>query len=129
MATASLNPTLFPGEASVPVIARSGFDVNLELCLPVSVETPWLTQLRRMRGEVIYDHGHRPAFLNPDGELDDPDPHDFNSFHIVARCGEKIGGGVRFTALEDPHRGAVPSVIGMSRFNDQIRDLRVNPVR
>ena len=60
MTTASLNPTLFPGEASVPVIARSGFEVNLELCLPVTVETPWLTQLRRMRGEVIYDHGRRP---------------------------------------------------------------------
>jgi hypothetical protein len=121
-------PTAFSGEV-FPVAARSNSATTLELHLPPSTETAWLQRVRRMRGEVIYAGGRRPSFLRPDGRFDDPDTGDFHSFHIVARCGGSVVGGVRYAALNGGFQSMVASVIGATRLESQIRDMGVDPGR
>jgi hypothetical protein len=47
--------------------------------------SPVIGEVRRFRGEVIWDGGRRPAFRTVDGAFVDPHPADVDSYHLVVR--------------------------------------------
>lgn len=62
---------------------------------------PWIHEIRRRRGEAVFDGGLRPAFLREDGTFDDPDDADLFGYHLVQTTADGlIVAGMRVTPLE-----------------------------
>jgi len=83
----------------------------------------WLTKLRRMRGSVIYDRGHRPCFRLPDGSFDDPDPSDLHSYHVVASQFGRPVGCARVTPLKGGRPCAIATAVGEETFDSVLSEI------
>ncbi|MEU4520279.1 ThiF family adenylyltransferase [Amycolatopsis sp. NPDC024027] len=46
---------------------------------------PVLDAVRALRARILFDHGHRPAFLRADGTHADDEHLDFGAWHFIAR--------------------------------------------
>jgi len=77
----------------------------------------WLSKLRAMRGEVLFENGLRPSFSVGANIYDDPDEADFCSYHILAHHAGKIAGCLRLTPLLKAHSCASASMLGYERFS------------
>jgi hypothetical protein len=71
--------------------------------------SPAVGEIRRFRGEVIWEGGARPAFRTADGAFVDPHPADVDSFHVVIRTPvqRSIVGCVSMAPLESLPESAV----------------------
>jgi Acetyltransferase (GNAT) domain len=83
----------------------------------------WLTELREMRGAVLYNNGRRPHFRKGNGSFDDPDPIDLQAYHILAYSRGRLAGCARVALLTDIQSGPIASVIGAQRFDRILWDL------
>jgi hypothetical protein len=76
-----------------------------------------------MRGRIIFDHGHRPAFRRADGTFADPDSVDAFGFHVTARVSGKLVGCVRLVRYADARTGFTQSLLGGSRLEEVLHGL------
>src|ERR1700680_1301990 len=83
----------------------------------------WLAEIREMRGCVWYDKGRRPFFRTAEGHFDDPDPIDFEAYHIVARSQGRAVGCARGGNSANVKSGIIRSTIGAKRFQEILRDI------
>lgn len=84
----------------------------------------WIDELSKLRAELLYDHGKRPAFLRSSGEYYDRDEFDIISTHILAYIGEKLIGAVRILPLKDSSYQCISStVVGHHHFKTIIQEL------
>lgn len=59
-----------------------------------------LERVRALRGDVYYDGGRRPGFLDDAGQPVDADPLDPYGHHVVAECYGELVGCVRILPLD-----------------------------
>lgn len=103
----------------------------------VNVSEPWMQELSQLRGEVFYDQGRRPAFLNASGEYEDRDAFDSMSIHILVydekqshsgMLQKKLIGAIRFLPLETSSYHCISSSIaGYDKFKMIIQTLFPSP--
>jgi hypothetical protein len=129
------NPGLTPEEeqsASEPMPAP----INLELkwidwqqSEPTgdSVLPDWLTELREMRGRVLYDEVLRPCFQISPGKFDDPDPADLMAYHVIARAEGRAVGCARIVPSKVIQSGFIARTIGGQQLEAIFEQLRMNP--
>nr|MDT0664012.1 GNAT family N-acyltransferase [Micromonospora sp. DSM 115978] len=51
----------------------------------VEREPDWISDIRRFRGESLWEDGMRPQFRQVDGAFQDADPHDLVAYHLLLR--------------------------------------------
>lgn len=77
----------------------------------------WMDQLSKLRGELFYDEGRRPAFLNASGEYEDIDEFESISTHILTYAKEQLIGAVRFLPLKaSAYRCIASTIAGHDKF-------------
>jgi GNAT superfamily N-acetyltransferase len=76
-----------------------------------------------MRGRIIFDHGHRPAFRCVDGTFADPDPVDAFAFHVTARASGKLVGCARIVRFADAQTRFTQALLGAKRLDEILAGL------
>lgn len=98
---------------------------------------PWMQELSQLRGEIFYDQGRRPSFLNASGEYEDRDEFDSISTHILVYDEQKLQqgmlqrkliGAIRFLPLAASSYYCISSTIaGHDKFKMIIKTLFPSP--
>lgn len=83
----------------------------------------WLSEIREMRGRIIYDSKRRPQFLRQDGSFDDSDPVDLEAYHLIARLQGRAVGCARIVPLRDRQPSTVASTVGPERFDRILSEI------
>lgn len=81
-----------------------------------------MDEVREMRARVMYEQGRRPFFRAADGGFNDPDPVDFEAYHVIARSQNRAIACARLVPLAVAS-GFIPFTIGHQRFERILRDL------
>lgn len=85
---------------------------------------PWIDDVSKLRGEIFYENGKRPAFRLKNGEFYDRDEFETNSHHILAYHGEKLIGAVRLLPIIPPdYVGITSKVVGKEAFMGILQEL------
>jgi predicted GNAT family N-acyltransferase len=102
------------------------FRVPHSECNEASGVSTWLAELQKMRGEVLFEQGRRPAFQHCDGSCSDADALDREAYHVIVRSRGEIAGCARITPINRPD-SAIVSAIGDRRFEEVMNRMGVNP--
>jgi len=98
-------------------------------CEIESSSLEWLTNVRALRGRVLYDNGRRPRFRTPEGGFLDPDPIDVRAFHILAYDDATLVGCVRLYHLEPDGPPCVTErILGERTFSEMLQVLNVRRI-
>jgi N-acyl-L-homoserine lactone synthetase len=116
-------PVPFEAKASPPSLEWSWH----QAC-GVHAEPPaWLTELRQLRGRVLFDNGRRPEFGQDGRRFGDPDESDLHSAHVVARCRGAVVGCVRLTPIMGAVRSVTEQTIGSAKLEALLAAVGAEP--
>lgn len=84
---------------------------------------PWIDDLAELRGESLYDHGKRPAFLHANHTFYDRDEFEAISTHILTYHQEKLIGAIRLLPINPPDYSCIASQIVGKRYRKIMENL------
>jgi len=87
----------------------------------------WLREVRRLRGQVLLANGLRPEFDSGGSEVEDCDPLDLHSVHVVAHDREQIVGCVRVTPVVSPVACTSVKTLGQAGLDGLLERLKMDP--
>jgi hypothetical protein len=89
--------------------------------------SPWLGEVRSLRGAALFDNGRRPKFKTGDGRLTDSDPIDPYAWHVLAYLGDCLVGCVRVYPLAGNSLPCLTeSLLGEKQFRETLHRLGRN---
>ncbi len=80
----------------------------------------WLTRMRSMRSQILFESGARPAFGPGGNAYGDPDPLDFYCHHLLLQDREMLVGAVRLTK---PGISSLPSLVDTAFGRSNVRKI------
>lgn len=92
-------------------------------CHSLQTPPPWVEDVWRLRGLVLFDGGRRPQFRRLDGQFADPDPVDLLAYHVLGLYAGELVGCIRFVPMAAPVETLTERLLGRDRFAELLAAL------